>query len=143
MSSFAISSFAVRLDSGLPVEVSKESAASVSAASVSKPLVSSMDGLPTAGCVPVASRSRQNAELRRRVSPEAGRAIGMLGHAIEYLADEFALECRTRDASSARKHGCVQAIELLMARNREIYLSCPVVPSMAERLRGLLHLQRA
>jgi hypothetical protein len=67
----------------------------------------------------------------------------MLGHAIEYLADEFALECRARDADGSRKHGRVQAIELLMARNREIYLSCPVAPSMAERLRGLLHLQRA
>jgi hypothetical protein len=66
----------------------------------------------------------------------------MLGHAIEYLADEFALECRARNADDARKHGCVQAIELLMARNREIYQNCPVVPSMADRLRAFLHLQR-
>ena len=138
MSSFAMSAFAVRLDSGSPVEVSNGSAALVSVASVS-----SRDRLPRAGCMLAASRGRQTVELRRRISPVAGRAIGMLGHAIEYLADEFALECRTRDASSARKHGCVQAIELLMARNREIYLSCPVVPSMAERLRAFLHLQRA
>ena len=35
----------------------------------------------------------------RRLSPDTGRAIEMLGHAIEYLADEFALDCmdRTRD----------------------------------------------
>lgn len=75
---------------------------------------------------------------RRLISPEAGRAIEMLGHAIEYLADEFALECRTRGVAQAGKHGCVQAIELLMEKNREVYFSCPVAPTMKERLMGWL-----
>jgi hypothetical protein len=81
--------------------------------------------------------------LRRRITPEAGRALEMLGHAIEYLADEFALECRTRGVAQARKHGSVQAIELMMEKNREVYFACPVVPTMLERLRGLLRLQSA
>lgn len=67
----------------------------------------------------------------------------MLGHAIEYLADEFALECRTRGVVQARKHGSVQAIELLMEKNREVYFSCPVMPTVKQRLQGLLRLQRA
>jgi hypothetical protein len=80
----------------------------------------------------------------RRITPEAGRAIEMLGHAIEYLADEFALECRSREESVAvGKHPRITAIELLMTRNREIYFSCPAVPTLGERLRSLLHLQRA
>ncbi len=81
---------------------------------------------------------------RRRISPEAGRGIEMLGHAIEYLSDEFALECMSPAArSQARTHPTVQAIELLMARNREIFFSCPEVPGLAERLKSMLHLQRA
>ena len=58
----------------------------------------------------------------------------MLGHAIEYLADEFALECRTRGVAQARKHGAVQAIELLMTKNREVYLACPVLPTIPPKV---------
>ena len=84
----------------------------------------------------------------RRVSREAGRAIEMLGHAIDYLADEFALECMS--PSERRNSGPnprMAAIELLMASNREIYLSCPEVPPFPERfsrtIRTLFRLQRA
>jgi hypothetical protein len=80
----------------------------------------------------------------RRITPEAGRAIEMLGHAIEYLADEFALECRSReDQVAVGKHPRIVAIEVMMTRNREIYFSCPTVPTFGERLRSLLHMQRA
>jgi hypothetical protein len=80
---------------------------------------------------------------RRRITPDAGKALEMLGHAIEYLADEFALECRTRGVAQARKHGTVVAIELLMEKNREVYLSCPIAMTLIERLREMLPLQRA
>jgi hypothetical protein len=36
----------------------------------------------------------------------------------------------------------VIAIEMLKARNREIYLSCPERPSLGDRLMSWLHLQR-
>ncbi|HEY9126350.1 MAG TPA: hypothetical protein VIM62_04445 [Acidobacteriaceae bacterium] len=98
--------------------------------------VAAMQSLHTVG-------SRAASARRRRISPEAGRAIEMLGHAIEYLADEFALECRTRGVAQARKHGTVVAIELLMEKNREVYFSCPVVPTISERLRSILRLQKA
>jgi hypothetical protein len=84
------------------------------------------------------------ATKRRRIAPEAGRALEMLGHAIEYLADEFALECRNRGESVARgKHPQVTAIELLMTSNREVYFNCPTVATLGDRLRSWLHLQRA
>ena len=90
----------------------------------------------------VGPRSVQN--RRRRISPEAGRALEMLGHAIEYLADEFTLECMTtRRPVAAGTHPQLKAIELLMSRNREIYFSCPELPTFGERLRSWLHLQRA
>ena len=81
---------------------------------------------------------------RRRISPEAGRAIEMLGHAIEYLSDEFALECMTHKGMAVGgTPPQVMAIELLMARNREIYFACPEMPTLGERLRSLLSFQNA
>ena len=52
----------------------------------------------------------------RKISPEAGRAIEMLGHAIEYLSDEFALDCMDRIlGTEPGLHPRLRAIELLKA----------------------------
>ena len=67
---------------------------------------------------------------RRRISPQAGRALEILGHAIEYLADEYLHSGGTFSANDPE----VEAIQLLMARNRQIYFECPIVPTVAERL---------
>jgi len=48
-------------------------------------------------------------QARRRIDPETGRALIVLGHAIEYLADEFAHE----GGSFATHRGQVDAIQLL------------------------------
>ena len=103
-------------------------------------LVSHAVNLPTARGADAAAQSWRP----RKITPEAGRAIEMLGHAIEYLADEFAVECRNRtDSATVGKHPQVAAIELLMARNREIYYSCPVIPSWKARLFSLFATHRA
>ena len=65
----------------------------------------------------------------------------MLSHAIDYLADEFALECMTQPAIDSVNpriglHPRLAAIEILKQRNREIYFSCPEIPTMGERLRA-------
>ncbi len=73
---------------------------------------------------------------QRRISPQAGHALEMLGHAIEYLADEFVHEGGAFSAHDPR----VEAVQLLMARNREIYFECPEIPSFGDRVRGWLHL---
>jgi hypothetical protein len=101
-------------------------------------LISSSPPLQPESAVWVASKRHR----KRKITPEAGRAIEMLGHAIEYLADELALECRNQeDRATVGKHPQVVVIELLMARNREIYLSCPIVPTLVERLRAYMYLQ--
>lgn len=76
---------------------------------------------------------------RRRMSREAGRAIEMLGHAIEYLADEFSVDCmsgRVKVTNGIPPQ--VTAIQMLMSLNREIYLNCPEIPTLGERMRSLL-----
>ncbi len=70
----------------------------------------------------------------RHINPEAGRALEILGHAIEYLADEYAHAGNSLSADDAQ----VQAIQILMAVNRQVYLTCPVVPSLGDRLRARL-----
>jgi len=75
----------------------------------------------------------------RRISPEAGHALEILGHAIEYLTDEFVYSGGSFSAHDAQ----VEAVQLLMSLNREIYLGCPEVPTFADRFRTLLHLRTA
>jgi hypothetical protein len=69
---------------------------------------------------------------RRRVSPKAGRALKVLSHAIEYLANEFLHDVLPPSAQNGR----LQAVELLMALNRAVYFECPedpVVSTLRER----------
>ena len=58
----------------------------------------------------------------------------ILGHAIEYLTDEFVHEGVSFSAHNAQ----LQAIQLLMARNREVYFACPEIPNLGERFFALL-----
>jgi len=91
----------------------------------------------TAHPAPPALAARAN--RRRRISPQAGRALEMLGHAIEYLADEYVHEGCSFTAGDPQ----LQALHLLMALNREIYFECPVVPSFKERWNAMLHTRLA
>lgn len=76
---------------------------------------------------------------RRRISPQAGRALEVLGHAIEYLTDEFVCAGGSVSAYDAQ----VEAVQLLMCLNREIYLGCPEAPTLGDRLRALLPVRTA
>lgn len=75
---------------------------------------------------------------RRMIDREAGRALEMLGHAIEYLIDEYAQV----GGSISADDPVLQALQILMERNREIYFACPVAPTFGERLRALLRRHR-
>ena len=103
-----------------------------------------MDALKSSSPHPIPEAAADSRPKRRRyISPEAGHALEILGHAIEYLIDEFVHEGGNLCAPS----GQLEAVQLLMARNREIYLACPLVPSFVERcrmfLRTHLHPHRA
>ncbi len=72
--------------------------------------------------------------MRRHIlSSQAGHALEILGHAIDYLADELVHE----GGAFVEDHGRIQAIQLLMARNREIYFDCPVELTWGERLHDM------
>jgi hypothetical protein len=73
---------------------------------------------------------------QRRISPEAGHALEILGHAIEYLADEYV---EHGDDHLSGSDAQIQAIQLLMSMNRAIYLECPEVPTFAERCNSFLN----
>jgi hypothetical protein len=72
---------------------------------------------------------------RRRISPQAGHALEILGHAIDYLTDEFVHAGKSFSAHDPQ----LEAVQLLMGINRQIYFACPEVPSLGERWRALLH----
>jgi hypothetical protein len=91
---------------------------------------------PFMAYIPVAAAGQGAIERRRRrISPNAGRALEILGHAIEYLADEFA----HAGGSLCAHDGQLEAMQLLMGMNRQIYFNCPEVPTIGGRLRALLH----
>lgn len=69
--------------------------------------------------------------VRRRITPQAGHALEKLGHAIEYLSDEFIV-------APEDSRGRMEAILLLMEVNRRIYADCPEVPSLGRRLVTML-----
>lgn len=71
----------------------------------------------------------------RRISPEAGHALEILGHAIEYLSDEYVHS----GGALTDRDPQVQAVQLLMAINRQVYFSCPEIPSLGDRFRAFLH----
>ena len=95
-------------------------------------------GFPIRTAAPVAVTGRGGVR-HRKVSPEAGRALEILGHAIEYLTDEFVYAGGSFSAHDAQ----VEAVQLLMGLNREVYFDCPEVPTLAERFRALAHLRAA
>jgi hypothetical protein len=86
--------------------------------------------------VPAARTASVHIGRRRRITPEAGRALEILGHAIEYLTDEFVQD----DRAFSAKNEQLQAVQLLMALNRQVYFECPEIPTFAERCRALLHI---
>jgi len=76
----------------------------------------------------------KQSKRRHRITPDAGHALEKLAHAIEYLADELVDKSTSLSADNER----IQAIQILMALNRQVYFECPVVPSFGERCRALL-----
>jgi hypothetical protein len=85
----------------------------------------------------VAAQVRTN--RRRHITPQAGHALEILGHAIEYLTDEFVYEGAALSSEDHR----FQAIQVLMGLNRQVYFECPEAPTLAQRFRSMLRLRAA
>lgn len=76
-----------------------------------------------------------NSSRRRSITPQAGHALEILGHAIDYLTDEFVHE----DSAFSARNEQLQAVQLLMALNRQVYFECPELPTLGERCLALIH----
>ena len=73
----------------------------------------------------------------RRITRDAGRGLEILGHAIEYLADEYALEIE-RYGSLDPTDPRLEAIRILKLLNRKIHYSCPPIEPLGWRIRQFL-----
>lgn len=73
--------------------------------------------------------------MKRRIDRAHGRALEILGHAIEYLSDEFVHNPRPKSWAMSPQ---LKAINLLMGLNRAVYFECPEVPTWRERVKGWL-----
>ena len=98
-------------------------------------MAASTAGFPVASDLLEIPLADTNAHRRRRISRDASRGLEILGHAIEYLADEYV----HAGTSFAATDGRVKAIQILMALNREIYFACPSDPTLRERFRSWMN----
>jgi hypothetical protein len=71
---------------------------------------------------------------RRRITYRAGRAMRILRDAIAYLTDEFPGE----GTAFSIKGSEVQAVQMLMELNRQVYFECPEETGKGERWRSPL-----
>jgi hypothetical protein len=98
-------------------------------------MATSTTNFSTSHAQQVASTARIVGIRRRQITPQAGKALQILGHAIEYLTDEFVHA--GGDLSSRNPQ--LQAVQLLMALNRQVYFECPEVPTVRERIHAMFH----
>jgi hypothetical protein len=90
---------------------------------------STTSGLPLRADASTASAVPPRSRRRRRIDRESGRALEILSHAIEYLKDEYV----HHGGGLASSQSEVQAMQLLMAVNREIYIACPEILTFEDR----------
>ncbi len=76
---------------------------------------------------------RETPRIRRRGSLEQGRALEMLGHAVEYLVDSRLFLADPPDLAAEQ-----QAVQLLMRASRAVFAECPEVISLRQRLKEWL-----
>jgi hypothetical protein len=68
------------------------------------------------------------------LSPDEGRAIEILGHAIEYLADEYCADVQPK-GPLGNADPRIEAIQMLKALNRSIYYSAEEVQPAFTRMK--------
>jgi hypothetical protein len=72
--------------------------------------------------------------VRRQLSPEEGRALEILGHAIEYLADEYCADAQPK-GRLGNADPRIEAIQTLKSLNRSIYYSAAEVEPAFTRMK--------
>jgi hypothetical protein len=72
--------------------------------------------------------------VHRRLSPESAQGLEILGHAIEYLADEYAVDLADK-GPLGNADPRIEAIQTLKALNRAVYFSGAEVQPVWQRIR--------
>jgi hypothetical protein len=72
--------------------------------------------------------------VRRALTPVAGRALEILGHAIEYLADEYSVDTAHKGPLGSADPR-VEAIQILKSLNRAVYYSGAEVQPAFRRIK--------
>lgn len=80
----------------------------------------------------VSANSNAAPGVRRRGSPQQGRALETLGHAVEYLIDS-----RMFQLGDTSRENETEAVQVLMRLSRLVFNECPEVVSLQTRLRRL------
>jgi hypothetical protein len=88
---------------------------------------------------PASTTARVQSNRPRRITPQAGRALEILGHAIEYLTDEFVHQGIAMSPGNPQ----LEAVQLLMSLNRQVYFECPETPTLSQRFRNVFSLRAA
>jgi hypothetical protein len=70
---------------------------------------------------------------RRLITPEVGRALERLNHAIEYLTDEYVHQGGSK---ALNDHLCT--VQLLMDVRKQVYVDAPEAHSMGARCKYFL-----
>lgn len=68
--------------------------------------------------------------VRRRANRQQGRALEILGHAVEYLVDS-----RMFDSEEPTTPADAEALQILMLLSRQVFAECAEVIPLAHRLR--------
>ena len=92
---------------------------------------------PRAGWLAALGSAQPRPFVRRQLSPEGGRALEILGHAIEYLADEYANDLADKGPLGSADPR-VAAIQILKGLNRAIYYSATEMQPALRRMRRWL-----
>jgi hypothetical protein len=92
------------------------------------------EGIGQRPAVPIRAASSAAPFVRRQLSRESSRALEILGHAIEYLADEYAVDPANKGPLGSADPR-VEAIQVLKALNRAIYYSGAEVQPVFRRWR--------
>lgn len=99
----------------------------------------SISGTSVDGYAPGPPVDSAHPDRPRQITFRAGRALEMLGHAIEYLSDESFGD----ESAGALEHLHLEAVQILMSRTHEVYFACPPVLTLRERWHSFLHPHRA
>jgi len=94
---------------------------------------------PIANAPGAARRDRAGSHLlRRRPNKPQGRALEILGHAIEYLVDQQLHRGSVAESQTFPSRADAPAIHILMRLSREVFAECPETasprPSLKQRL---------